>query len=454
MKKNDLYQAEITGMTSEGAGVCHVDEMAVFVPGTAVGDRITVRIVKVMKRFAFGRLEELHTPGPGRVAMDCPVARPCGGCVYRHVDYATELKYKQQKVEDAIRRIAGLPDLPIRPILGAQNPDRYRNKALFPVGRDDEGHAAVGFFARNSHRIVPCTACLLQPEAFDRLATAFCRFIDETGESIYDEASHTGLIRHLYLRRADSTREIMVCAVLNGKGLRHESQLVEAMRAASDEVVSVIVNSNTEKTNVVLGPRCRTLWGKDTLTDTLCGLQFEISPLSFYQVNRTQAQRLYEQAAAYAALTGKETLLDLYCGAGTIGLSMASKARRLIGVEIVPEAIENAKANARRNGVENAEFLAADAAQAAERLAARGEKPDVIVVDPPRKGCEESLLHTIAEMAPERLVYVSCDPATLARDLARLDQLGYQAQELTPVDLFPRTSHCECVVLLTKRNAS
>lgn len=205
----------------------------------------------------------------------------------------------------------------------------------------------MGFFARNSHRIVPCTACLLQPEAFDRLAAAFCRFIDETGESIYDEASHTGLIRHLYLRRADSTREIMVCAVLNGKGLRHENKLVEAMRAASDEVVSVVINTNMEKTNVVLGPHCRTLWGKDTLTDTLCGLQFEISPLSFYQVNRTQAQRLYEQAAAYAVLTGKETLLDLYCGAGTIGLSMASKARRLIGVEIVPEAIENAKANAR-----------------------------------------------------------------------------------------------------------
>ena len=450
MKKNDIFPAEITGMTSEGAGVCRIEGTAVFVPGTAVGDTLQVRIVKTARNYAFGRVEKLLHPGPGRKETDCPVAAPCGGCVYRHIDYATELTYKQQKVEDALRRIGGLQDLPVMPVLGAENPDRYRNKALLPVGRTPDGKAVVGFFARNSHRIVPCASCLLQPLAFDDIAAAFCGFLDTYNVSVYDEATHKGLVRHLYLRYAEVSGEIMVCAVLNGSRLPHEDVFVEAMRAAAPGVAGVLINVNTEKTNVVLGKKCRVLWGKETITDTLCGLQFEISPLSFYQVNRTQAERLYNKAAEYAGLTGEENLLDLYCGAGTIGLSMAGKAKKLIGVEIIPEAIENAKENARRNGVENAEFFAADAAQAAEMLAKRGEKPDVIVVDPPRKGCDEALLHTIAAMGPKRLVYVSCDPATLARDLARLEPLGYKALEATPVDLFPRTSHCECVVKLQR----
>ena len=450
MKKNDIFPAEITGMTSEGAGVCRVEGTVVFVPGAAPGDRLRVRILKTARTHAFGRVEEVLSPGPGRQEPDCPIARPCGGCVYRHMTYPAELACKQQKVEDALRRIGGFTDLPVRPILGAEEPDRYRNKALLPVGKDADGHAVVGFFARNSHRVVPCRSCLLQPAAFDAIAAAFCQFIDTCGISVYDEATHTGLVRHLYLRRADITQQIMVCAVLNGSHLPHSDAFVQAVRAASPEVAGVLVNVNTARTNVVLGRTCQTLWGTGSITDTLCGLQFRISPLSFYQVNRTQAERLYNKAAAYAALTGEETLLDLYCGAGTIGLSMAAKARRLIGVEIIPEAIENAKENARNNGVENAEFLAADAAQAADMLEKRGEKPDVVVVDPPRKGCDDALLHTIARMAPRRLVYVSCDPATLARDLARLVPLGYIPLEATPVDLFPRTAHVETVVLMSR----
>ena len=450
IRKNDIFEADITAMTTEGSGICRIEGMAVFVPGTAVGDRCAVRIVKVLRKYAFGRLEKLLAPSPDRIAPDCPVAAQCGGCVYRHIRYEAELQIKTQRVRDALERIGGLQDFQVEPILAAPDRCRYRNKCQLPIGLSKDGALQLGFYAVNSHRIVNTESCLLQPEAFDRAAAAFRRWYAVSGESVYDEASHSGVLRHLYMRRGEMSGEMMVCVVANGAALHEEALLVEMLREAVPEITGVLLNINREKTNVVLGKTCRTLWGKDTITDTLCGLAFEIAPHAFYQVNRTQAERLYGKAAEYAGLTGAETLLDLYCGTGTIGLSMAKNAKKLIGAEIVPAAVENARRNAERNAIQNAEFLCADAAEAARILFERGEKPDVIVIDPPRKGCDSALIATIAAMRPKRVVYVSCDPATLARDLKLFRESGYKTETVTPADMFPGTAHVETVVLLSK----
>lgn len=452
IRKNDIFEADITAMTAEGSGICRIEGMAVFVPGTAVGDRCAVRIVKVLRKYAFGRLEKLLAPSPDRIAPDCPVAAQCGGCVYRHIRYEAELQIKTQRVRDALERIGGLQDFQVEPILAAPDRCRYRNKCQLPIGLSKDGALQLGFYAVNSHRIVNTESCLLQPEAFDRAAAAFRRWYAVSGESVYDEASHSGVLRHLYMRRGEMSGEMMVCVVANGAALHEEALLVEMLREAVPEITGVLLNINREKTNVVLGKTCRTLWGKDTITDTLCGLAFEIAPHAFYQVNRTQAERLYGKAAEYAGLTGAETLLDLYCGTGTIGLSMAKNAKKLIGAEIVPAAVENARRNAERNAIQNAEFLCADAAEAARILFERGEKPDVIVIDPPRKGCDSALIATIAAMRPKRVVYVSCDPATLARDLKLFGESGYKTETVTPADMFPGTAHVETVVLLSKLN--
>ena len=452
IRKNDIFEADITAMTAEGSGICRAEGMAVFVPGTAVGDRCAVRIVKVLRKYAFGRLEKLLAPSPDRIAPDCPVAAQCGGCVYRHIRYEAELRIKTQRVRDALERIGGLQDFQMEPILAAPDRCRYRNKCQLPIGLSKDGALQLGFYAVNSHRIVNTESCLLQPEAFDRAAAAFRRWYAVSGESVYDEASHSGVLRHLYMRRGEMSGEMMVCVVANGAALHEEALLVEMLREAVPEITGVLLNINREKTNVVLGKTCRTLWGKDTITDTLCGLAFEIAPHAFYQVNRTQAERLYGKAAEYAGLTGAETLLDLYCGTGTIGLSMAKNAKKLIGAEIVPAAVENARRNAERNAIQNAEFLCADAAEAARILFERGEKPDVIVIDPPRKGCDSALIATIAAMRPKRVVYVSCDPATLARDLKLFGESGYKTETVTPADMFPGTAHVETVVLLSKLN--
>ena len=452
IRKNDIFEADITAMTAEGSGICRIEGMAVFVPGTAVGDRCAVRIVKVLRKYAFGRLEKLLAPSPDRIAPDCPVAAQCGGCVYRHIRYEAELRIKTQRVRDALERIGGLQDFQMEPILAAPDRCRYRNKCQLPIGLSKDGALQLGFYAVNSHRIVNTESCLLQPEAFDRAAAAFRRWYAVSGESVYDEASHSGVLRHLYMRRGEMSGEMMVCVVANGAALHEEALLVEMLREAVPEITGVLLNINREKTNVVLGKTCRTLWGKDTITDTLCGLAFEIAPHAFYQVNRTQAERLYGKAAEYAGLTGAETLLDLYCGTGTIGLSMAKNAKKLIGAEIVPAAVENARRNAERNAIQNAEFLCADAAEAARILFERGEKPDVIVINPPRKGCDSALIATIAAMRPKRVVYVSCDPATLARDLKLFGESGYKTETVTPADMFPGTAHVETVVLLSKLN--
>lgn len=450
LKKNDLIKLSLTGMTAEGMGVGRYEGIAVFVPLTAPGDTAQVRIVKVLKNFAYGRLEELLSPSPDRVEPDCPVFSQCGGCCYRHITYEAEKRIKWERVRDALSRIGGFPDLPLLPILGAESRDGYRNKALIPLGIKKDGTLSMGFYAVNSHRIVDCESCRLQPEEMNAAMTAFREWEKQYGDPVYDETAHTGRMRRLYLRKAEKTGEVMACVVVNGNGLHHEPELVSALQEAVPGLKSVVINRNREKNNVALGPKCRTVWGADTIRDELCGLSFQLSPLSFYQVNRTQAERLYEKAAEYAGLTGWEILLDLYCGAGTIGLSMAKQAKKVIGVEIVPEAVENARQNAKLNGIENAEFLCGDAAKAAVELKRRGERPNVIVLDPPRKGCSSELIETAAAFGPERIVYVSCDPATLARDLKRFAELGYPPAEAAPVDMFPGTAHVETVVLMSR----
>ncbi|NLG92362.1 MAG: 23S rRNA (uracil(1939)-C(5))-methyltransferase RlmD, partial [Clostridiales bacterium] len=448
LKKNDFIDLEITGYTAQGSGVGRYNDIAVFVPLAAKGDRLRVKILKTAKTYAFGRIDKIIKASEDRIALDCAQFAQCGGCVYRHIAYAAELQAKQQMVQDALERIGGFRGIAVQPIVGAKDPDRYRNKAQLPIGRGPDGTIRMGFFANHSHRIIPCEECLLQPEEFTAAMEAFRQWAQQSGDSVYEEETRKGRLRHLYLRKANATGEVMACVVVNGNGVHYEPELVNILKEKVPGLKSVIINVNREKTNVELGKKCRTVWGSDTITDTLCGLNFHISPMSFYQVNRDQAERLYTIAGEYAGLTGKETLLDLYCGTGTIGLSMAKNAAKVIGVEIVEQAVEDAKKNARENRIDNAEFLCADAAEAASMLKNRGERPDVVIIDPPRKGCDASLIETIAGMEPQRVVYVSCDPATLARDLKLFFQKGYEPQQVTPVDMFPRTVHVECCVLM------
>ena len=454
LQKNQEFELYIDGISTDGYGIGRVAQpdgrkMAVFVPFTAVGDTILCRIVKVQKTYAFGKMMRLITPSADRVtAVDCPAFGKCGGCAFRHVSYAAEQRYKQQRVQDAMTRIAGW-DGAVEPIVSCAAPDRYRNKAQYPVTAGENGPHA-GFYAVHSHRVIEQDDCLLQPAVFSALVETVLAWARENGVAPYDETAGTGLLRHIYIRHGKQTGELMVCLVCTSGKLPAADKLVAAILAAAPQVVSISVNLNRKDTNVVLGKEGFVLYGTESITDTLCGMTFSMSPLSFYQVNRDQAEILYTIAATEAALTGTETVLDLYCGTGTIGLSMASKAGRIIGVEVVPEAIEDAKQNAARNGVHNARFLCADAAAAAKQLKSEGLAPDVVIVDPPRKGCDESVLATIAEMNPCRIVYVSCDPATLARDCKRLAELGYTVRRVTPVDMFPRTSHVESVVRLDR----
>lgn len=446
MKKNDIITLEITGMTAEGSGIGRYDGIAVFVPMTAQGDVAKVHVLKLKKTYAYGKLIEIISEGTGRIAPDCESFARCGGCVYRHISYETECAVKQKRVEDAITRIGGI-SLESKPIIPAVSSKRYRNKAQYPIALD----GSVGFFAIHSHRIIPCADCALQPKEFTEVAEIFKKWILDNNISIYDEASHKGLLRHLYLRRGFASGELMVVAVINGTFLPLADRLVDALKERFAETLkSVQININQEKTNVILGERCDVLFGTSYITDVLCGVKVRISPLSFYQVNRDMAEVLYKKAAEYAECEGK-TILDLYCGAGTIGLSMADKAKSIIGVEIIPQAIEDAKVNAAENNITNARFICSDAADAAQQLAKENLKPQVVILDPPRKGCSAELLQTVANsFSPERIVYVSCDPATLARDAAILGELGYELREYTPVDLFPRTAHVETVALLIK----
>lgn len=447
-KKNELAVLEITGITNEGSGVGRLEGMAVFVPGAAEGDTLEIRVVKVNKTHCYGRLEKILVPSPDRITPDCPVSRRCGGCVFRHVSYKAELRYKHRFVQENLRRIGGI-DLECEPIMPSSQAWGYRNKAQYPV-RMRDGKLCAGFFAPRSHEVVDCRSCRLQPPEFETLLNTALQFCAENGVSAYDEATGTGLLRHIYLRRGAHSGEIMVCLVCNGDTFPNAAALAGRLQKADARVASVLLNVNRRNTNVILGEETRVLAGKGAIDDTMCGLRFSLSPHAFYQVNTEAAESLYGIAAEYAALMGTETLLDLYCGVGTIGLSMASQAKQVIGVEIVPQAVENASANAAANGISNGRFFCADAGEAAVRLAAEGIRPHVVVLDPPRKGCDQTTLEAVARMAPSRIVYISCNSATLARDCALLMPLGYAPVRCRPADLFPRTAHVESVVLMSR----
>ena len=455
LQKNQILTLRIERLSSDGSGVAHsADGEAVFVPGTAPGDEARVRIVKDCGRYAFGILDELLTPSPDRVPVDCPVAGPCGGCSLRHLDYAAELRAKQESVLDAFRRIGGL-EVPVLDILPSPEVDRYRNKVQFPVGVDKNGAPCIGFYAGRTHRIVPCPDCKLQPGLLNEIGNALCAFFAQQGIRPYNEQIGKGLVRHIFLRRGAHSGQIMVCLVCTRAKLPHAEQLCTVLREQFPAISTILLNVNAKNTNVILGSENHILYGPGYIEDSLCGVPVRLGPLSFYQVNTLAAERLYGVAAQYAQLAPDDTLLDLYCGMGTIGLSMADQCRELIGVEIVPEAIESAKANAARMGeavAAKSRFFCADAGQAATQLAAEGLHPDIVMLDPPRKGCDEATLSAVVRMAPRRVVYVSCNPATAARDAAWLEKNGYHAEKVQSVDLFPRTKHVEAVLLLTKLN--
>lgn len=448
LNKNDEIEINIDTVSLTGSGVGRYDGMAVFVPASAVGDRLKVHIIKAKKTYAVGRIVQILSPSEDRKTDSCRAFPSCGGCAFRHMSYSSELKLKHDAVRDAFKRIGGI-DIEPRDIIGAQSCERYRNKAQYPVRREN-GELKIGFYAQRSHRVIDCRDCRLAPAEFECILEVFAGWIEEHCISVYDETSGRGLVRHIYIRKAFGTGEIMVCPVVSSDALPYTDELVGALTAAVPEIKSVVLNINSEDTNVILGDRCEVIYGKDHITDVLCGVRVRISPQSFYQVNRAQAHRLYEKAAEYAKPQKDTLLLDLYCGAGTIGLSMADRTGEVIGVETVPQAVEDAKLNARENGITNARFICADAEQAAQKLLEEGRRPDVIILDPPRKGCSDGTLTAAAGMKPDRIVYVSCDPATLARDCERLAQLGYKVKEVTPVDMFPRTAHVECVACLEK----
>ncbi len=440
------------GYASDGAGIARHEGRVIFVKGGLTGERCQVYIDKVGKSAIWGHVVEVEQSSPQRITPDCSYYGQCGGCQLRHMTYGEELELKRNRVEEAIRRIGGI-DLPITEILGSQQPDRYRNKVQFPVAKGQEkgqeGKPSVGYYRQRTHNVINVEDCYLQVEGVTALRQGFQHWMETFQIAPYEERTGKGLIRHFYVRN-NRKGELLCCVVINGKKIPHEVELVDCLKACTADLVGIVLNYNTKKTNVILGEDYRTLWGQDFLMDTLCGLNFELSVPSFYQINPPQTEVLYGKAIEFAQLTGEETVVDLYCGIGTISLSMAQKAKKVYGVEVVPQAIENAKENAKRNGITNAEFFCADAGEAAMKLADQGICPQVICVDPPRKGLAPDVIETIAKMAPERVVYVSCDPATLARDLALFQAQGYQAIKGVAVDLFSRTVHVETITLMTR----
>lgn len=460
LQKNQIVTLTITALSSDGNGIGRVDGMAVFVPFSAVGDVLRVKIVKPCKSYAFGIIDAIETPSPTRIKPECPIFGKCGGCCFCHITYEAELAAKQEFVADAMRRLGGL-DAPVLPILPSPQPARYRNKVQYPLVQILEQEKIengiqqtirAGFFAGRSHRVVPCADCLLQPALLNNIAATICILLTRFSVSVYSEESHKGLVRHIYLRHAVTSGNVMVCLVINGRKLPHAQEFCEALCAAHPEVSTIVLNINTAKTNVITGETCVTLLGDGLLRDAMAGVPVALGPLSFYQVNTKGAEQLYAATAALAALRPDDVLLDLYCGAGTIGLSMVrtQPCRQLIGVEIVPQAIESAKRNAAEMGITNAEFFCGDAGAAAAALAAKGLRPTIVILDPPRKGCDEETLNAVISMAPQRIVMVSCNAATAARDAACLTRHGYRAQCVQPVDMFPRTKHVECVVKLCR----
>ncbi len=450
IKKNDVFEVTIEGMTTEGSGVARVENVAVFVANSAIGDVVSIVIIKVSKKYAIGKILDVIKASEYRQEQDCNVFNSCGGCVYRHIKYSNELEIKKQNVLDSISRIGGIKDFILKDIQGAENINGYRNKAQLPVAKNS-GAIEVGFYAYKSHRVIPVNNCKLQPVIFGEIIELFIQWTKLYKPEPYDEVLHKGKLRHLYIRYGENTGEIMVCLIVNGNGLKGEIEFSKMLQENIKGFKTLVVNTNTIKTNVILGNKNRVVIGEGYITDMLCGLRFKISPLSFYQVNAKQAEKLYNKVMEYADLSKESTILDLYCGTGTIGLTLANKCKKVIGAEIIEQAVNDAKENAINNGITNANFICADARKVAETIIDCKEKIDVVIVDPPRKGCSVEVINTISKISPQKIVYVSCDPATLARDLKIFTETyGYSLVEVTPFDLFPRTKHVECVALMLR----
>lgn len=449
LEKNQVIPLTITGFTNEGVGVGHFEGQAVFVPYTAPEDVLQVKIVKAMDRYAYGIVQEIIAPSSSRISAECTAYEKCGGCSYQHVHYNNELHAKEQIVIDAMQRIGKIA-APVLPILPSPVEKNYRNKVIYPFCKIN-GKTHTGFFATRSHRVVPVSNCMLQPVLLNEIGRFVCELIDKYHLSIYDETTHRGLLRYLYLRQANVDEQVMLCFVINGRELPHAGQICRALTEQFPQIQHIMLNMNTDKTNVMLGKKYINLVGKDFLTDTLSGVSLQISPASFYQVNHAACEVLYSVVKDFADLKSTDVLLDLYCGVGSIGLSLANNCERLIGVEIVDDAVKMANANAKLNNIANASFISADAGTAADKLADEGLQPNVVIVDPPRKGCDSVTLDAIVKMNPEKIVMVSCNPATAARDAQILQNHGFKTVKVQPVDMFPRTKHVECVILISKK---
>ena len=447
LTKGAQYEAQITDYTAEGLGVARVEGCAVFLPGAIVGERVLLRIEKVGKTWAAGKITQLLEKSCHRVQRECPISASCGGCDFWHMDYEEETRLKADRVRQALNRLAG-EHLEQLPILSAPDCHGYRNKAQYPVACE-KGRAYAGFFKAGTHQVVENSRCLILPEETDKIKKLVMDFWNHYRLSVYDEKAHKGLLRHIFVRRGAVSGEILVCLCINGRSIPHAAELVEKLQAVPG-FATLVLSVNTKKGNTILGDECITLYGNGWIGDTLCGLTFRLSPRSFYQVNHHQAQRLYEAAIAQAEITKEDTVLDLYCGVGTITLCMAKAAKKVIGVEVVEQAVVDARENAARNGIENAEFFCADAGKAALELEAQGVRPDVAVVDPPRKGLNADAIEALVRMQPRRIVYVSCDPATLARDVAIFKERGYALKNAMAADLFPRCAHVESIVCLAR----
>lgn len=448
MKKNEKVFVTIEDYTDEGFGVARHEGYVLFIPGTVAGEEAEVLVVKAGKSFGYGKVLRFLKTAPCRVEPECALARRCGGCAFWHLSYEEEARLKQKRVENHLKRIGGI-ETELSPILFAKEQDSYRNKAQFPI-RQVKGEPQGGFYAAGSHGVVSGAPCRIQPPLFNDLLEWTLGFMKREGIPAYEEQGYTGVVRHLYLRQGEATGQVLVCLVVNGKDFAQKNAFAKGIAEAFPRVKTVCINYNDRNTNVVLGKVTETVLGEGYIEDVLLGKRYRIAPKAFYQVNRRQTEVLYQKVIDLLELSGTERLLDLYCGIGTIGLSMAEKVKELVGVEIVPEAIENAKENARLNGIANAQFFCADAKEAAARFAEEGKQFDCIVVDPPRKGCDSMTLDAIRKMAPEKLIYVSCNSATLARDLKILTE-DFEIKNVTPVDLFPRTHHVETVVLLSRK---
>lgn len=453
-KKNDIVVIKIEDMGTEGEGIGKAEGFPLFVKDAVIGDEIKARIVKVKKNYGYGRLEEILTPSPFRATPRCTYNRQCGGCQLQSLSYDKQLEFKQQKVRNNLLRIGGFSaeelERIMEPIVGMEDCWHYRNKAQFPIGTDKQGNPVAGFYAGRTHTIIANTDCALGVSENKEILEAVLLWMHSYRIPAYEETSGKGLVRHVLIRKGFTSGELMVCLVINGRKLPKAKELVEALVQIKN-MTSVSYSVNEKNTNVIMGTEIVPLWGKETIQDAIGDISFSISPLSFYQVNPVQTKKLYELAVEYAQLTGKETVWDLYCGIGTISLFMARRAGRVYGVEIIPQAIRDAKENAERNGIKNAEFFVGKAEEVLpEKYAREGISADVIVVDPPRKGCDEKCLETMLKMRPERIVYVSCDSATLARDLKLLREGGYEPMRVRAVDQFPMSVHVETVVLLSK----